>query len=78
MNTFFHYVMLDLFISGPSSVNIPVDSENKHMGHGIVTFEEKELAQLAYQELKKSALKTEMIFYTGPANRDPPEVINKI
>lgn len=59
------------YILGPSSVDIPVGVNNKHRGYGIIAFKQRNLAQLAYQELKKAGLKFEMITYTGPANKDP-------
>lgn len=63
-----------LFFLGPISISVPVDKNNKHMGHGIITFKEKSLAELAFHELKKTSFKGQMLPYSGPANRDPPAV----
>lgn len=67
-----------MFLLGPASISVPLDSKNKHMGHGIITFKEKSLANLAFDELKKTSFREQMIPYTGPANRDPPEISRRI
>lgn len=71
------YLSAFLLFPGPASISVPLDSNNKHMGHGIITFREKLLANLAFEELKKTSFKDQMILYSGPANREPSEISRK-
>lgn len=66
-----------ILISGPSDIDMPVNAENNNTGNGIISFKEKDLAELAFTELKNTALKEQMILYIGPANKAPSEAARR-
>lgn len=43
-------------------------------GVSIVTFRERELAELAYNDMQKTAMGEKMVLYSGPGNKSPPEL----